>query len=100
MCEKDNVFKNRVSQYFGDKILEDKSIRDTLISFEELLNIKKNIRNMFNTDDPMKIKSFIGKKINNVLVTQKDFEYSFLIFNKYNELYLKCKKLLKKCESK
>ena len=33
--------KSNVIKYFDKKILRDKSIRDTLVSFEEVLSIKK-----------------------------------------------------------
>jgi hypothetical protein len=69
-------------------------VRDTLIAFEEILNIRKNIRNIYNTDNPDVIRTFIGKNINGVFVTQKDYDYALLIFNTYTDLYDKCKKLL------
>jgi len=88
------ILNSKTYKFFDKKILKDKEVRDTLISFEELLNIKKNIRNMYNTDDPDKIKKLIGKEINGIMVTEKDFNYSLLIYNTYKNLYTKCKKLL------
>lgn len=96
MINEDEVILNsRVYKYFGKNILEDKFLRDTLISFEEVLSIKKNIRSMYNTDDPEKVKFLIGKTVNNIDVKMKDYEYVLLIFNTYKSLYNKCKKLLK-----
>lgn len=91
----DEVFLNsNAYKYFDKNVLTDKVVRDTLISFEELLSIKKNIRSIYNTDDPDEIKLLIGKTINSVKVTQKDFEYVLLIADTYKNLYCKCKKLL------
>ena len=90
----DFILNSKTYKFFDKSLLKDKEIRDTLISFEELLNIKKNIRSMYETDDPKKIKTLIGKEINGVVVTEKDFDYTILISNTYKNLYAKCKKIL------
>lgn len=92
----DNEFflKSKSYKYFSTEMKENKIIRDTLIAFEEVLNIKKNIRSIYNTDDPEKVKTLIGTIVNGVSVTKKDFDYVLLIYNTYNSLYDKCKKLL------
>lgn len=92
----DNEFflKSKSYKYFSAEMKENKIIRDTLIAFEEVLNIKKNIRSIYNTDDPEKVKMLIGTIVNGVSVTKKDFDYVLLIYNTYNGLYDKCKKLL------
>lgn len=96
MSTTDDFFLNSKTYKFFDKdILKDKEIRDTLISFEELLSIKKNIKSIYNTDDPDKIKMLIGKTINGIVVTEKDFNHALLIYNTYKNLYNKCRKLLK-----
>lgn len=92
--EDEIFFNSRVSKYFDKNILKDKQLRDTLVSFEELLTIKKNIKNMYDTNDPDKIKKLIGKSVNGITVTEKDFEYVLLISDTYKNLYNKCKKLL------
>jgi len=95
MNKVDDFFLNsKAYKYFDKNILKDKLVRDTLISFEEVLSIKKNIISMYNTDDPIKVKSLVGKTVNNLIITQKDFEYVLLISNTYNDLYSKCKKIL------
>lgn len=93
---KNNEFflKSRAYKYFSTEMRDNKSIRDMLIAFEEILNIKKNIRNMYNTDDPNNVKDLIGKTVNGIVVTKKDFDYVLLIFNTYVNLYDKCKKVL------
>lgn len=87
-------FKSKAYKYFNSEMLENKVIRDTLVAFEEVLHIKKNIRSIYNTDNPDSVKLLIGKNINGISVTEKDFEYVLLIFNTYNALYDKCKKIL------
>lgn len=94
--ENEVFLKSKAYKYFSQEMIESKVIRDTLISFEEILNVKKNIRRIYNTDDPNNIKMLIGKTVNGVCVTQKDFDYVLLIFNTYAALYDKCKKLLSK----
>lgn len=94
MSEDDVIFNSKAYKYFDKNLLKDKDLRDTLVSFEEVLSIKKNIRSMYNTDDPEKVKSLIGKNINGMEVKEKDYEYVLLIFNTYKNLYDKCKKLL------
>lgn len=97
MDEKNEIVLNsKAYKYFSNEMHNNKIIRDTLVAFEEVLNIKKNIRSIYNTDDPNKIKTLIGKTINGVNVTQKDCDYVLLIFNTYVDLYEKCKKLLNK----
>ncbi len=91
---KDYINNSLTYKYFGKKVIKNKKLHNTLIAFEELLNIKKNIKKIFNTDDPQKIKKMIGKSINNTTVTIKDFEYSNLINKNYKKFYLKCKKIL------
>lgn len=92
--DNDVFLKSKAYKYFSSEMKESKAIRDTLIAFEEVLNIKKNIRSIYNTDDPNQVKMLIGNNINGITVTQKDFDYVFLIYNTYNSLYDKCKKLL------
>lgn len=92
--ENDFFLKSKTYKYFEKDMLEDKNKRDILIAFEELLNIKKNIKNMYNTNDPNEIKKMIGEKKNNIEITEKDYEYSLLIEEKYKDIYQKCKKIL------
>lgn len=84
-----------LKKYFNKNLLKNKKLKLTLMSFEEILKIKKNIKKIFNTTDPIKIKNMIGKKINNIEINEKDFNYALLIENKYQQLYKKCKKILK-----
>ncbi len=91
----DRITSNsRVCKYFDKKILNDKKIRDVLIAFEEILIIKKNIKNMYNINEFDEIKMLIGKKINNLVVTNKDLNYVLLVSRTYQKLYDKCKKML------
>ena len=91
-----NIFLNsNVYKYFDKNFLKDKDSRDLFLSFEEILIVKKNIKSIYNTDDPEKIKLLIGKNINGVYVTEKDFKYVLLIFNTYKKLYFECKNLLR-----
>lgn len=90
-----NKKHNLLKKYFNKKLLKNKKLKLTLMAFEEILKIKKNIKKIFDTTDPLKIKNLIGKKINNIEVSKKDFDYSLLIEEKYQELYKKCKKILK-----
>lgn len=92
--EDDVILNSRAYKYFDKNLLKDKDLRDTLVSFEEVLSIKKNIRSMYNTDDSEKVKFLIGKNVNGVEVKEKDYEYVLLISNTYKNLYDKCKKLL------
>lgn len=92
-----DIFQDSKSyKLFYKEMSKNKILRDTLISFEEILNIKKNIRTMYNTDDPNELKSLIGKTINSMVVTEKDYDYALLIHDTYNNLYEKCKLLLGK----
>lgn len=92
MLNNDNFFlKSKTYKYFEKNLLKDKNKRDLLVSFEELLNIKKHIRNIYKTDDPEDIKKLIGQNIKNLIVKEKDYEYALLINNKYKEIYEKCK---------
>ena len=54
--ENDFFLKSKTYKYFEKNLLKNKDIRDTLISLEELLNIKKNIKNIYNTNDQEEIK--------------------------------------------
>lgn len=92
--EHDLITNSLTYKYFGKNLLKNKKYRDILISFEEILNIKKNIKKIFNTDDTVKIKELIGTSVNGKIITKKDFEYVQLINNTYDTLYAKCKKLL------
>ncbi|HFL8824354.1 MAG TPA: hypothetical protein V7791_01575 [Candidatus Azoamicus sp. OHIO1] len=96
----DDVFQNSKSyKVFYKEMSKNKVLRDTLVSFEEILNIKKNIRIMYNTDDPIELKKLIGKTVNSIIVTDKDYDYVILVCNTYNNLYEKCKLLLgNKCD--
>lgn len=94
ISEDDVIFNSKAYKYFDKNLLNDKDLRDTLVSFEEVLSIKKNIRSMYNTDDPEKVKFLIGTNINGMQVKEKDYEYVLLIFNTYKNLYNKCKKML------
>lgn len=98
IIKKDDDFlsKSKTYQYFEKKLLNDKKNRDLLVSLEELLNIKKNIKNIYNTDNPEEIKKLIGKKIKDIEVKQKDYEYSLIIDEKYKAIYEKCKEILEK----
>lgn len=89
-----HISKSKTFKYFNKNTLNDTQKRNLLVSLEEILAIKKNIRIMFGTDDSEKLKNFIGKKYNNTLVTKKDYEYSLLISKTYNDLYEKCKQML------
>ncbi|HIH2762312.1 MAG TPA: hypothetical protein ACYCC8_01350 [Candidatus Azoamicus sp.] len=61
MLSENEIFsKSKTYKYFEKEVLNDKIKRDMLVSFEELLNIKKNIKNIYNTDDPNEIKKLIG----------------------------------------
>lgn len=95
MIDKNDMFlKSKTYKYFEKKILNDKIKRDILVSFEELLNIKKNIKNIYDTDNPNEIKNLIGEKKKNITVTEKDYEYALLIDEKYKIIYKKCKEIL------
>lgn len=95
MIDKNDMFlKSKTYKYFEKKILNDKIKRDILVSFEELLNIKKNIKNIYDTDNPNEIKNLIGKIKKNITVTEKDYEYALLIDEKYKIIYKKCKEIL------
>lgn len=94
ISDNDVFLKSKAYKYFSSEMKDSKIIRDTLIAFEEVLNIKKNIRSIYNTDDPEKIKLLIGTDINGINVTNKDLNYVVLINDTYNTLYDKCKKLL------
>ncbi len=91
-----NIYNSLTHKYFDKNILKKEKIRDALISFEELLNIKKNIKKTFKTDKPDELKKLIGKKINNIIVQEKDFKYAKIIEDSYKKIYELCKKLLKK----
>jgi len=99
MKNDDFLLKSKSYSFFNKEISKNKSLRDALVSFEEVLNIRKNIRIMYNTDDPIKIKSFIGQVINGNKVIEKDYEYVLLIDDTYKKLYEKCKNLLNSKES-
>lgn len=93
--ENDDIFINsKAYKLFGKEMLQDKELRDNLISLEEVLNIKRNINIMYNTDNPIEIKNLIGQTVNNIEVTKKDYEYALLIHNTYNSLYTKCRDIL------
>lgn len=95
MIDKNDMFlKSKTYKYFEKKILNDKIKRDILVSFEELLNIKKNIKNIYDTDNPNEIKNLIGEIKKNITVTEKDYEYALLIDKKYKIIYKKCKEIL------
>lgn len=95
MINENEIFsKSKTYKYFEKEILNDKTKRDILVSFEELLNIKKNIKNIYDTDNPDEIKKLIGEKKNNILITEKDYEYSLLIDEKYRIIYKECKDML------
>lgn len=97
MSNLENDFpESKILLFFKKNIVKNEENVKLLIAFEEILLIKKNIRKIFNTDDPEKIKTMIGKKVNNTKIVEKDFKYSELINNTYNDLYEKCKKLLEK----
>lgn len=98
MSNDDVYINSKACDFFDKEMSLNKVLRDTLVSFEEVLSIKKNIRSMYNTDDPEKIKKLIGRSINNILVSEKDYIYSLLILNTYNGLYNKCKVLLEEKE--
>ncbi|HIH2762642.1 MAG TPA: hypothetical protein ACYCC7_01280 [Candidatus Azoamicus sp. MARI] len=101
MLSENEIFsKSKTYKYFEKEVLNDKIKRDMLVSFEELLNIKKNIKNIYNTDDPNEIKTLIGEKKNNVLVTEKDYNYALLIEEKYKMMYEKCKEILDEMNKK
>lgn len=92
--DNDFFLKSKTYKYFEKNILKDKNKRDILVAFEELLNIKKNIKNMYDTTDPNEIKKMIGEKKNNIDITEKDYEYALLIEEKYKDIYKKCKEIL------
>ncbi|HIH2763602.1 MAG TPA: hypothetical protein ACYCDB_01505 [Candidatus Azoamicus sp.] len=92
--------QSKTYKYFEKEMLKDKNKRDLLLSFEELLNIKKNIKNIYDTDNTREIKKLIGEKKNNTLITEKDYEYSLLIDEKYKLIYKKCKELLEESNKK
>ncbi len=95
MINENEIFsKSKTYKYFEKEILNDKTKRDILVSFEELLKIKKNIKNIYDTDNPDEIKKLIGEKKNNILITEKDYEYSLLIDEKYRIIYKECKDML------
>lgn len=95
MIDKNDIFlKSKTYKYFEKKILNDKTKRDMLVSFEELLNIKKNIKNIYDTDNPNEIKKLIGEKKKNITVSKKDYDYALLIDEKYKIIYKKCKDML------
>ena len=96
MNNKKYILNSLSYKYFGNNLLKSKKLSDTLISLEELLNIKKNIKKMFNTDNPQEIKNLLGLEINNITVSIKDIKYVKLIDKKYKKIYIKCKKLLEK----
>ena len=63
MVNENEIFlKSKTYKYFEKDILKDKTKRDILVAFEELLNIKKNIKNIYDTDNPDEIKKLIGGK--------------------------------------
>lgn len=99
MINDDLFLKSKAYKYFNKEMIESKLIRDSLVAFEEVLNIRRNIRNIYNTDNPDEVKLLIGKTINGVIVKYKDFEYVLLIYNTYINLYESCKKLLNKWHS-
>lgn len=95
MVNENEIFlKSKTYKYFEKDILKDKTKRDILVAFEELLNIKKNIKNIYDTDNPDEIKKLIGGKKKNIVISQKDYEYALLIDDKYKIMYKKCKELL------
>ncbi|HIH2763273.1 MAG TPA: hypothetical protein ACYCC3_01305 [Candidatus Azoamicus sp.] len=95
MINENEIFsKSKTYKYFEKNILKDKTKRDILVSFEELLNIKKNIKQIFETDDPDEIKKIIGNEKKNITITEKDYEYALLIDEKYKTMYKKCKDIL------
>ncbi len=95
--ENDDIFINsRAYKLFGKEMLKDKELRDNLISLEEVINIKRNINIMYNTDDPENIKDLIGKIVNGIKVNKKDYEYALLIHETYTSLYDKCRDILLK----
>jgi hypothetical protein len=98
--EKELFIKSRAYKYFNDEVKKDKTLRDSLISLEELLNIKKNIRQIYNTDNPKEIIKLIGMNINGIMVSKKDVKYAEVISNTYNIIYEKCKILLNNVNGK
>lgn len=99
MINDDLFLKSKAYKYFNKEMIESKLIRDSLVAFEEVLNIRRNIRSIYNTDNPDEVKLLIGKTINGVIIKYKDFEYVLLIYNTYINLYESCKKLLNKWPS-
>lgn len=91
---KNFIYESLAYKYFGKDLFKNKDLRDTLLALEELLIIKKNIRKIFNTDNPGKIEQLIGNKINNVIIQSKDAEYSKLIDDTYKKTHEHCKLLL------
>lgn len=85
---------NLIQKYFKKYLNENKNLKDKILAFEEILIIKKNIRKIFNTDNPYEIKKLIGKNINNTNITEKDYKYAKLIDDTYKKIYIDCKKIL------
>jgi len=94
MNNDESLLQSNSKKFFAKEMSKNKILRDTLISFEEILNIRKNIRIIYNVDEPEKIKSLIGQTINKHTVIDKDYEYVLLIDNTYKKLYNECKSLL------
>lgn len=92
--KKNFIYKSLTYKYFGAKLFKNKNLRNALLSLEEILIIKKNIKKIFNTDDPNKIEQLLGCKVNDVIIKPQDIKYSKLIDDTYQKIYTRCKNIL------
>lgn len=88
------MFETQIDKFFAKEIIEQPELRNVLNAYTEIMEIKRDIRTVCDVDDPEAIKMLVGKKINNVEITQKFYEHAKTVDEAYQELYQKCKELL------
>lgn len=84
--------KSQIELMYSDEIAKNPELGEALAEYEAIMEVKRDIRKVCETDEPEEIKEMIGQTINDFEITEETYQHALAIDNTYKELYEKCKK--------
>ena len=81
--------------FYADVIARNPEFGDVLEDYTQVTEIKRDVRRVFDVDDPEEIKKLIGTNVRGFEVTDETYRHAVLVEQEHERLYQRCKELMR-----
>lgn len=87
----EKIHNSKLIKIFSNEVKKDPKLKNLLLKLQYLAQIKKKVRCIYGTDDPVALLALVGQKVNSsIFVANEAYENLKIISAEYERLYLEC----------